>query len=182
MDKFKNTEELAKAYKELEREFTKKSQQVSNLKKSAEDKTLENIINKIIENYEKQNKEIEQISNFDLQKELMNSFFGGYYYITFENEDEKKSFFEYIESFDLRFRYDKKTDFICYKEVAWKFSKTLHHHQIEFASEYGYWKKKDIDINELKFSKVADYIKTLNQLRQSDFVKSLEMFFKGENQ
>lgn len=181
MDKFKNTENLENAYKSLEKEFTKKCQQVAKLKKSTEDKAFEKVISKVIEACDKSIIETGK-ENFALQRELINNFFNGYYYITFESEEETKIFIEFIKDFDLRFRYNETTNFDKYKEVVWKFSKTLHHHQLEFSSELDYWKSKDIDIKELKFNKIAGYLKASNKLKQSDIVKMFERLFNGESE
>lgn len=67
MSKFKNTEELEKAYKELEREFTKKSQKLAESEKSEE--TYKSMFEIGVENNHSLLKEIEQLKQQLAEKE-----------------------------------------------------------------------------------------------------------------
>ncbi len=53
MSKFKNTEELEKAYKELEREFTKKSQKLAEVEKTNYVTLLHNEMDSLLNDYVK---------------------------------------------------------------------------------------------------------------------------------
>ena len=53
MSKFKNTEELEKAYKELEREFTKKSQKLAEVEKTNYVTLLHNEMDNLLNDYAK---------------------------------------------------------------------------------------------------------------------------------
>lgn len=70
MDKFKNTEQLEKAYKELEKEFTKKSRKVAILEKANGLPNLKIILDGAVEHYEGLFEEMYTLK--DHQIELLN--------------------------------------------------------------------------------------------------------------
>lgn len=91
----------------------------------------------------------------NLQKELVRSFFGGYYYLTFENLEEVKTFLEYISNFDDRFKNFEKIEKI--KSVMWHFSPDLHKYQLEWMDTKEFFGKRFF-IDELQFNEISDYV------------------------
>lgn len=93
------------------------------------------------------------------QRKLMNDWFKGKYFIQIE-PNESEYFFNYISFYDNRF-IDNKEEINHTRYYAWRFANSLHHHQLEFATEENYWGGK-----KLKFSQVEDYIKQNGELQK----------------
>lgn len=83
-------------------------------------------------------KEIEELK-YQLAKETMFNFFAGNHSIVFDNDKERKEFFEFIKYYDNRYKNTKKfTKLKEVKEVAWVYCFSGHRHQLEFAGQLEY--------------------------------------------
>ena len=107
------------------------------------------------------------------ERSLMLNFFNSEIYFLFENQNQVKSFLEYIKRYDNRFNTDDKflQNLKQMKSAAWIYSKNLHKYQLEWTikSEFiddQYFNEK-YSMNPVSYSIVNDYV--YNEVRKMDF-------------
>ena len=92
---------------------------------------------------------------YELAKSLILNFFHSYYYITFENLEEVEEFLNFINNYDKRYSVDfeRKKEI---RSVMWKYVKSLHKHQLEWANDYDWF--KNYGAEPLEYGKIKPYI------------------------